>query len=111
VKRFVHWIVGLPVALAIIAISVANRRDVRFSLDPFSTDDPFFAFDVPLYAALLVAGAVGLVCGGAASWLTQGKWRRAARDARADAMRVRDEHETFKRRVAQGHDALIPPPS
>ncbi len=108
-KRLIHWLFGLPIALVVIAISVANRDAVKFSADPFSTAEPFFAIELPLFVLLLAAGFVGLVFGGVASWLSQGKWRRAARQARADTMRARQDHETLKRRLASQSEALPPP--
>lgn len=108
-KRLLGWIAGLPVALVIIAISVANRGTVTFSLDPFSQSDPYLSVDAPLYVLLLAAGFVGLLFGGVTSWISQGKWRRAAREARAEAMRMKQEAEALKRRMAAPHEALMPP--
>jgi uncharacterized integral membrane protein len=109
VKRFLGWFIGLPIALVIIALSVANRDKVTFSFDPFSRTDPLFALDLPLYALLLAAGFVGLVCGGITSWVSQARWRRAARQARAEGMRLRREAEALKRRAAEPREALMPP--
>jgi uncharacterized integral membrane protein len=109
VKQLIGWIIGLPIALVIIAVSVANRDVVTFSLDPFSRTDPLFALELPLYVLLLATGFLGLVVGGMTSWLSQGRWRRAARQARAEGMRLRQETETLKRRAAQPREALLPP--
>ena len=62
-KRFVAWIVGAPVVLAVVLLSVANRAPVAFSLDPFSLDEPTVAFEVPLFVLLFAAVFLGLTVG------------------------------------------------
>ena len=78
-KKFLTWLFWAPIAFILIALSVANRKIVTFSLDPISTSDPLLSFDVPLFLLLLAAMLTGLFIGGVAAWLNQGKWRRAAR--------------------------------
>lgn len=79
-KKFLTWLFWAPIAVVLIALSVANRKVVTFSLDPVSTDDPLLSFDMPLFMLLFGAMLAGLLIGGVAAWLNQGKWRRAARD-------------------------------
>jgi len=107
-KHIISWIIGLPAAVIIIALSVANRQPVRFSIDPFSQDNPVFATEIPLFVLLLVAIFIGLLFGGMASWLAQGKWRRAARTARAEGIKLKQEHETLKRQSLQAQNRLLP---
>lgn len=78
-KKFLTWVFWVPIAAVLIGLSVANRKSVPFSLDPISLDDPLVSFQVPLFLLLLTAMLAGLVVGGVAAWLNQGKWRRAAR--------------------------------
>ena len=49
---------------------------MTLSLDPFSQDAPEFASTLPLFALIFAAVMVGVVIGGAAAWLAQGKHRR-----------------------------------
>lgn len=100
------WLIGLPAAIVVVALAVANRQMVAFSIDPFSTSDPVFATEVPLFVLLLAAVFVGIVCGGIASWLSQGKWRRAAREARAEGTRLKQEREALKREAAEVQSKL-----
>ena len=106
-KRIVSWLIGLPVAVVVVGLAVANRHSVRFSLDPFSADAPLLAFDVPLYALLLAAAFAGMLAGGIASWLSQGRWRKAARSARAENARLRFERDRA-RREAERRSGLLP---
>lgn len=109
-KKLLSWLFGVPAAAIVAALAVANRQTVRFSADPFSTTDPYFATDVPLFVLLLAAVFVGIICGGAASWLSQRKWRRAAREARADSNRLKQEREQLKRQAEDAKAKLLSPP-
>lgn len=90
-RRFFRWLVGAPIAIIVIAFAVANRRWVTLSLDPFSQDAPFAAIDMPLWLLLFVGGFIGLLVGWFGSWLAQGKWRKAARDSKAEVALLQKE--------------------
>ena len=90
-RRFFRWLVGAPIAIIVIAFAVANRRWVTLSLDPFSQDAPFAAIDMPLWLLLFVGGFIGLLVGWFGSWLAQGKWRKAARDSKAEVALLQRE--------------------
>ena len=83
-RRTIRLIILVPIGIVLIALALANRAPVMLSLDPFRPDQPAAAITVPLFVALFAALLVGIAIGGAAAWLGQGKWRRAAR-ARAPA--------------------------
>ena len=65
--------------MAIITIfAVANRTARPVTIDPFGWFDwPQVA--IPLFLLLFGAAAVGVVIGGSAVWLAQGRHRKAAR--------------------------------
>jgi uncharacterized integral membrane protein len=86
----------VPLALGIILFAVANRQVVKLSLDPLSRDVPQFTFDAPLFAVVLVAVAIGVLIGGFAAWLAQGKHRKAKRLLAKEAERLRTEAETLR---------------
>lgn len=104
-KSFFKILILVPVALAIVLFSVANRGPVRVSFDPISRDAPVLAFDVPLFAIVLAAIAVGVLIGGFASWLAQGKHRRAARRNRREAESLRSETQMLRAAVP---DSALP---
>jgi len=104
-KAFLKALVLVPVALVIVLFSVANRAPVRVSLDPISRDAPMFAVEVPLFAVILAAIAVGILIGGCAAWLTQGKHRKAARVNRREADKLRNEAQSLRAAVP---DSALP---
>jgi hypothetical protein len=74
--QFIFRIIWLVLALAVLALAVANRAPVVVSLDPLP-----FALEGPLWAALLAAGFVGLAFGALSVWIPGAKWRWRARRA------------------------------
>jgi len=104
-KAFFKALVLVPVALLIVLFSVANRAPVRVSFDPVSRDAPVLAFDLPLFAVILAAIALGVLIGGCASWLAQGKHRKAARINRREAEKLRGEAQSLRAAVP---DSALP---
>lgn len=96
-KRILSWVLGIPAALIIILAAVANRRPVTFSLDPFSTANPWFSVEVPLFVLLIAAVVLGMLIGGASAWFAQAKWRRAARHAHAEIRQLEAEKAALRR--------------
>jgi uncharacterized integral membrane protein len=95
--RLLSWIVGLPVALVLIAFAVANRHVVDVSFDPLSQQDPWASLSVPLWTVLFFGIFCGLVVGWIGAWLKQGKWRRAARQARGELATTQSEAARMRR--------------
>jgi uncharacterized integral membrane protein len=106
IRKTIATIVLLPLAILIVLLAMANRQAVTISLDPFLADTPAFAVSQPLFLVLLGAVIVGVIVGGAAAWLKQRKWRRAARLAHGEARALRAENAALKERLA----AAEPPP-
>ncbi len=109
-RRFLIFFVLVPLAVVVVALSVANRAGVVVSLDPFGGPAPRWSVELPLFVLLFVTLGLGVVLGGVAAWFGQGKWRRAARAERANAARLRQDVERLRQRVASG-PALAPPGS
>jgi len=82
----------LPLTIIVIVLSVANRTSVTLSLDPISAT-PTLSLTAPLFFFLFAALALGILLGGIATWIGQGKWRRTARSERANASRLGREVE------------------
>jgi uncharacterized integral membrane protein len=78
-RKIVAALILVPLAIVIIAFAVANRQSVTVSLDPFSSAAPAASLTLPLFALIIVLLIVGVIVGGVAAWLGQGRWRRAAR--------------------------------
>jgi len=99
--RFLKFIIIAPIAIALLAFAFANRQTVTVSFDPFPSGDiPAFAVSLPLFVLLILTAMIGVVAGGVAVWLAQGRHRRAARRLRAEAESWRAEAEASRTRLA-----------
>ena len=118
-QRIITVLVAFPLAALLITLAVANRHDARLVLDPFRPEQPALSVVLPFYAYLFGALAIGILAGGMAVWMSQGRWRRTARlrtqDARrwqaeADRLaRERDDTAAAKSAMGSGRDKpLIP---
>jgi uncharacterized integral membrane protein len=103
--KIVTALVLVPLAVALVVLAVANRRTVTIAFDPFEPTDPAFSITLPLYGLILALIIAGVIVGGVAAWLRQGKWRRRARAAESQARALRAENDLLRRR-----EAAIPPP-
>ena len=84
-RKFLNWIVWLPLGVIFVVFAVANHHEVRVSFDPFNSSDPALSFELPLFVVIIAVAILGVVAGGIATWLGQRHWRRAARRHEADA--------------------------
>ena len=97
IRKIITVLILVPLAVIFVALAVANRQPVLVSFDPFDQLNPAFARALPLYALMLILVIAGVVVGGVAAWVRQGKWRRAARLADAQARDLRVEVERLRR--------------
>ncbi len=87
--RLLKWVLAAPFILIGLAFAVANRQIVSVRFDPFEGDIPGFELSAPLFLILILAIMFGVLLGGVATWFGQGKYRRAAKQSRAEADRLR----------------------
>ena len=90
-RRILRWMVGLPIALVVIAFAVANRQWTRLSLDPFSSTSPVLSIDMPLWALFIGGVFIGILVGWMSCWLAQGKYRKLARERGREISRLQSE--------------------
>jgi hypothetical protein len=109
-RKIVTALILIPLAVVVIALAVANRQPVLVSFDPFDQLHPAMARALPLYQLMLLLLVVGVVVGGVAAWTRQGKWRRAARLADAQARELRAEVDRL-RRLAPAELTPVPAPA
>lgn len=103
--RVLFWLfVVLPIGALCITLAVANRHGVQMILDPFRPDNPTLAIEAPMFAFLFGALFLGLVLGGVASWLGQGKWRSMAKERTREAYKWKSEADRLlrEREVSDG---------
>lgn len=108
IRKIVKALVLIPLALILIAFAVANRQTVTVSFDPFDKADPAFSLAMPLYVLILALVIAGVIIGGTAAWMRQGKWRGRARLAEGQARELRTENDRLKRRDGSGPPGTPP---
>jgi len=103
-RRLFNWTIGLPVAVVAIAFCVANRESITVSFDPIHHDQPWASLAMPLWVLFFSGIFVGLIAGWISAWLNQGRWRKAAREHRAELLR----REAELARLARQSGARVP---
>jgi hypothetical protein len=100
--KFLKWLLIAPLALIGLAFAIANRHLATVSFDPFAGNDISSPqITVPLFVILFSAVLFGILLGGIATWMTQGKNRRAARLARSEAEKWHSEADRLRAQVAE----------
>jgi uncharacterized integral membrane protein len=90
-RKFLTALIVIPLGLLFIVFAVANRHVVTVSFDPFNSRDPSVGVTMPLFVVIIGVAILGVVAGGAATWLRQRHWRRAARQHEADAKQAQGQ--------------------
>ena len=98
--KHLSWIVTLPLMLALVVFSLANRGEVGVDLWPFEE-----RFALPLSWLMLGSLFVGVVAGGVAAWLSGAKTRRRARELKYDKAHLEREVIRLKREVERAKGA------
>ena len=107
--RFAKMVVIVAVAIVLLLFAFANRQFVEVSFDPFgSRGNAAFAISVPLFAVAIACAMLGVIAGAFATWLSQGRHRRAARHHRAEAEKWRAQAEAL-RAARQPSGPALPP--
>jgi uncharacterized integral membrane protein len=84
-------------ALVLLGFAFANRDFVTVSFDPLaSSGNAALSFPAPLFAVAIVAAMLGVVAGAFATWLSQGRHRRAARRGRLEADKWRAQADALR---------------
>jgi uncharacterized integral membrane protein len=102
-RNFLAGLVLVPLGVLLVALAVVNRKPVMLGLNPFD-DTSGFGIEAPLFVFLLGAFALGLLIGGLATWLGQGKWRRTARAEAREASTWRRQADRLEKEL-EGLDA------
>lgn len=112
--RFLLVVVVVPVAVILIALAVANRAFVPFTLDPFNPGNPALTIQMPFFIYLFLALIIGVVIGGLATWLRQGTYRRLARQRGHEVDNLRlvttRQQTTASQPTAEGTALMRPAP-
>lgn len=111
-RRVFFVLIIVPISIILIALAVANREIVSFTLNPFNPGDPALTVWTPQFVLLFAALAVGVIIGGCATWLRQGRYRRIARERsrETDRLKARAEQEKIARKAATAEAGHLPAP-
>jgi uncharacterized integral membrane protein len=109
-RKILTAVIAIPLAAVLIAFAVANRQSVTVSFDPFSSAAPAYAATLPLFAVVMLVLIFGVVVGGIAAWIKQGKWRRAARQLESENRNLRADLDDARRRATPVAAAEPAPP-
>src|SRR4051812_6943782 len=99
-RKFLTALVLIPLGLIFIVFAVANRHLVTVSFDPFNSVDPSVSVTLPLFVVIIGVAIAGVVAGGSATWFRQRRWRRAARQHEADALKARTQLSDLRANAA-----------
>jgi uncharacterized integral membrane protein len=95
--RFLKVLILILLAIVLLGFAFANHHDVTVSFDPFAAiDSAAFSIAAPLFAVVIVAAMLGVVAGALATWVSQGRHRRASRQNRAEAEKWRAQVQALK---------------
>ena len=107
-RKLVNLLILLPLAIVLIFLSVANRQDVRFSLDPLNATEPALSVTLPFFVFLFCVLLLGMVIGGTVTWWSQGKYRKELRAKRNEAERYRRQGESLLQAAEQTPEEFAP---
>ncbi len=108
-RKTIILLIAVPLAVILIAFAVANRQVVTVSFDPFSSSEPAYAATLPLFVVMFGALILGILIGGFAAWLGQGRWRRATRRLNGEVRALHQELENIHRRLASTQGLAVSP--
>jgi uncharacterized integral membrane protein len=106
-RKIVTAIVLIPLVVILLGFAVANRQVVTVSFDPFDSTQVAYALTLPLFGMVFVLVILGVIIGGVAAWLRQGRWRRTARRLDVEVRALHGEVEALRQQVGGARD--MPP--
>jgi len=72
--RILTWFILFPLLVIAVVFAVGNRGEMTFDFYPLP-----LTLALPVYAGIFIAVFFGFIAGGTVCWLSQGRWRRLAR--------------------------------
>jgi len=104
-RKLVVALMVVPLGALLVALAVVNRKPTILILDPFGGAEARLSLEAPLFLFLLGAFALGLIIGGIATWLGQGKWRRTARAQSREARDLRHQASQLEKELEGSQSA------
>jgi uncharacterized integral membrane protein len=110
-RKFLTYLIIIPLFVILVAFAVANRHLVTVSFDPFNSTDPALSSEMPLFVLIIAVAVLGVIVGGLATWWGQRHWRRAARRHEADARAAKGELATLRTSTMRSDAGRLPAPA
>ena len=98
--RFIKYIILLPIMVVFAGFMLSNRHSVLINFDPFNSETPFYAIELPLYLVMIGTMVIGILFGGIVDWLNQRKYRKSARVERNKNRKLEQESAKLKDHIA-----------
>jgi uncharacterized integral membrane protein len=92
--RYLKLLIIIPVAVLLIGLAVINRGPATLTYLPPQLGGA--SVSLPMFAILFLAIMAGVLIGGSAAWLAQGRHRRAERKYRREAEKLKAEADRLK---------------
>jgi uncharacterized integral membrane protein len=86
----------VPLALIAVAFAVANKESVPVSFDPLAAGLIDEKINPPLFVVVFASLILGVLLGGIATWIGQGRHRKAERMHRRDVERLRSDIDRMR---------------
>lgn len=101
--KHLSWIVTLPLFAIAVIFAVEHRQRVEVDLWPLP-----FQVAPPLYLMVLVGIFLGFLIGGMATWWSQGRHRRRARERRSRIERLERDLEAAQKKLEKRRSESSP---
>jgi uncharacterized integral membrane protein len=111
-RALFRGLILLPVFLLLLAFSLANRHSVTISIDPFNDGDAAaLTYSIPIYVFFLGSVMLGVLIGGLTTWMRQGRFRKAAREASRKSAVLKSENDKLRKQASDlGATTALPAP-
>ncbi len=116
-KRLFALLFGLPAFVLLTAFALANRERIMVSFNPIAPDQPLLPggwlapVAMPAWVLLFAGIFIGLIAGGVAAWIRQGKWRKKARQRQFALDQEQMEKRRLERRLKEMEATALPAPA
>jgi uncharacterized integral membrane protein len=107
IRKFLRLLIMVPAFVALALLAMANQHPVTMSFDPFDASDTEFTVTLPLYLVGFTILVAGVVLGGVAAWLKQGRHRRLGNRLAAENAVIRAELASLKERAARPDRSML----
>jgi hypothetical protein len=108
IRKFLRALIMVPAFAALALLAMANQHPVTVSFDPFDASDKEFIVTLPLYVLGFTILIAGVLLGGIAAWLKQGRHRRLGNRLAAENVVMRTELASLKAKAARSDRPTLP---